>query len=220
MRKKITKRLLLLLCMVLMMSFTLGCGRVFTCRGDTLTDGRVFTWQGDTLTDGNASYRYLDSDWSYSGTFNIRIGVKKGGHAIYASDETEWLIKERESLLQDMYNNPLIRTDIVLPDPADEHNRFEVNNSILSEEAAMQLRSYDIENHGKLIKKIMGVMPTFVSIIHPEIDELSSNFEGCFVLQEKTLFLGEYRGSYDGFYAYEVIPEESALYREVLEAMK
>ena len=199
-------RLIMLLCMVLMMVFTLGCGR-------------EFTWQGDTLTDGKTSYRYMDRDWSYSGTFKLRIGVKKGGNAIYASDETEWLIKERESLLQDMYNRPLIRTDIVLPDPADEHNRFEINHSILSEEAAMQLRSCEIGNH-KTIKRIMGMMPTFVTVLHPEIDGLYSNYEGCFVLQEKTLYLGDYKGSYGGFDAYEVIPEESALYREVLEAMK
>ena len=206
MRKKNMTRLIMLLCMVLMMVFTLGCGR-------------EFTWQGDTLTDGKTSYRYMDRDWSYSGTFKLRIGVKKGGNAIYASDETEWLIKERESLLQDMYNRPLIRTDIVLPDPADEHNRFEINHSILSEEAAMQLRSCEIGNH-KTIKRIMGMMPTFVTVLHPEIDGLYSNYEGCFVLQEKTLYLGDYKGSYGGFDAYEVIPEESALYREVLEAMK
>ncbi len=40
------------------------------------------------------------------------------------------------------------------------------------------------------------------------------------MLQEKTLYLGDYKGSYGGFDAYEVIPEKSALYREVLEAMK
>lgn len=207
MRKNNMTRLILLLCMVLMMAFTLGCGR-------------KFTWQGDTLTDGNASYRYLDKDWDYEGSFTIRIGVKKGGNAIYASDETEWLIKERESLLQDMYNRPLIRTDIVLPDPTDEHNRIQVNNNFLSEEAAMQLRAYDIENHGRLIKKIMDVKPTVVTVIHPEIDALQSSFEGRFVLQDKTLYLGLYRGSYDGFYAYEEIPEGSALYREVLAAIE
>lgn len=207
MRKKNMTRLIMLLCMVLMMVFTLGCGR-------------VFTWQRDTLTDGNASYRFIDDDWYYTGTFKIRIGVKEGGNAMYASDETEWLIKERESLLQDMYNRPLIRTDIVLPDPADEHNRFEINHSILSEEAAMQLRSCEIGNHRQTIKRIMGMTPTFVTVLHPEIDGLYSNYEGCFVLQEKTLYLGDYKGSYDGFDAYEVIPEESALYREVLEAMK
>ncbi len=203
-----TKRPVALLCIVLMTMLLLGCGR-------------EFSWQGDTLTDGNASYRYLDKGWSYSGTFKIRIGVKKGGNALYASDETEWMIKEQKSLLQDMDYRPLIRSDIVLLDPADEHNRIQINNRFLSEAAATQLRSYNIENHGKLIKKIMGVTPTFVEVIHPEIDALYSSFDGgCFVLQEKTLYLGLYKGSYDGFYAYETIPEGSALYREVLEVIK
>jgi len=213
MRKKNSTNLILLLCTVLITAFAFGCGH-----------NRVFTWQGDVLTDGNASYRYLDSDreWCYRGKFKIRIGVKEGGNAIFASDETEWLIKEREDLLQDMYNNPLIRTDIILPDPNDEHNRLEVNHSILSEEAATQLRACANESNGQSLKLNKGELPTFVSVLHPEIDELAIGYEREFMLRGTTLYLGEYQGLYTGgtFDIYQEIPEDSALYREVLEAMK
>ncbi len=75
-------------------------------------------WEG--LTDGEVSYSFLPREYSYGVKLKKLVGYVDGGNAVYASEDGLF-IKENESLLQDMKNSHLVRTDYSLPVPTKEN---------------------------------------------------------------------------------------------------
>lgn len=202
------------------------CIILFAALGCT---NREFVISGDTMSDGTVTYVHLPDGWRYSGEYPIKIDTVRKGNRLFASDETETIVRERKSLFRDMDYAPWIRSDVVFPDPMDDENPVvlndyskEVYDVKLSKAAAMTFkRMYAAcsTSDKNVITVVKDKKPIVASICHPNIDGLHYSCVYDLIFDASHLYLGEYRGTYGGFYAYMEIPPETELYAELADRL-
>lgn len=198
----------IIVCMIfLMFTASLGCRTVLYT--DAAAADRVFTISGDTMSDGKTTYKPLPKNWRYYGDYPYQIGSVKDGKALYASDETGMIVKEKKPLFADMDYISRVREDIDLEHMSEKDYCIVVDNArsgelVLSEQAKAEVldwyRAYqnrrnesDTAYHGKTGSKMYFAHPALHDLRYKSEFLLASDADAIYVVDLDGHALGTFR---------------------------
>ena len=194
----------------------------FGCRSVPYTDeraaDRVFIISGDTMSDGDLNYRRLPKDWRFEGDYPYQIGTVQGGSALYASDETGTVVKQKKPLLADMDYVSYVRSDIDLESMSEADcsliaEIYHVGELTLSEQAKTEfLEWYHAYRNGKSVSYTVyhGISRSKIWFSYPSFNGLQYKGQFIIVCEADAISIIDIDGNVLGSFA-----PVTALYREI-----